>query len=379
MGSRQGDTGHDGSQAPQHAVTFAQPFAVGTFPVTFAEWDACAAVGGCGRYKPDDAGWGRGDRPVINVSWNDAKAYVGWLSRIAGGPYRLLSEAEREYVTRAGTTTPFWWGKSVTPEQANYNGNYPYSGSPQKGEYRAKTVPVLSFLPNPWGLYQVHGNVWEWVEDCWHDNYNGAPGDGVPWAGKEPCRHIVRGGGWDRIPQVLDAAYRASFSASYRYTMIGLRVAKSEPGGKVSVKPRPAPLNAVAQAPAAVSPAPASMAPSVTLVSGPPPAQREGHVDMWKYDQGALIIIGWALWQPGKGGLMMIDTNLPAAKVSVRAMERPDVVTAMNNSRLANSGFEVTIRLDADKPKPDSGRVCIWTEDPELGQRATFGWELCPG
>ncbi len=89
--------------------------------------------------------------------------------------------------------------------------------------------------------------------------------------------------------------------------------------------------------------------------------------------------MGWALWQPGQGGLMMINTNLPAAKVSVRAIERPDVVTAMNNSRLANSGFEVTIRLDADKPKPDTGRVCIWTEDPELGRRATFGWELCPG
>ena len=92
-----------------------------------------------------------------------------------------LSEAEREYVARAGTTTPFWWGSSITPEQANYNGNYVYAGGGSKGEYRAKTVPVKSFKPNPWGLYQVHGNVWEWVEDCWNDSYSGAPADGSAW------------------------------------------------------------------------------------------------------------------------------------------------------------------------------------------------------
>ena len=135
------------------------------------------ADGGCNRYTPSDEGWGRGRRPVINVSWDDAKAYVGWLSRKTGKTYRLLSEAEREYVTRAGTTTPFWWGTSISTQQANYNGNYTY-GTGATGVSRRQTVLVDSFQPNPWGLYQVHGNVWEWTEDCWHDNYSGAPSDG---------------------------------------------------------------------------------------------------------------------------------------------------------------------------------------------------------
>ena len=95
---------------------------------------------------------------------------MAWLSRKTGKTYRLLSEAEREYVARAGTTTPFWWGSTISTSQANYDGNYTYGGGP-KGEYRQKTVPVDSFQPNPWGLYQVHGNVWEWVEDCWNDSY----------------------------------------------------------------------------------------------------------------------------------------------------------------------------------------------------------------
>ena len=115
------------------------------------------------------------------MSWDDAKAYVKWLSKKTGKDYRLLSEAEREYVARAGTTTPFWWGSSITPEQANYDGNYTYTGRRPKGEYRQKTLPVKSFQPNPWGLYQVHGNVWEWVEDCWNENYHDAPSDGSAW------------------------------------------------------------------------------------------------------------------------------------------------------------------------------------------------------
>jgi hypothetical protein len=143
----------DAAEGPQHDVQIAKPFVVGRFAVTFAEWDACAADGGCGRYRPSDEGWGRDDRPVINVSWNNAKAYVAWLSMKNGKSYRLLSEAEREYVTRAGTTTPFWWGSTITAEQANYA---VYAGGIQ-GEWRQKTLPVKSFKPNDWGLYQVHG------------------------------------------------------------------------------------------------------------------------------------------------------------------------------------------------------------------------------
>jgi formylglycine-generating enzyme required for sulfatase activity len=190
MGSPESEPGRSTDEGPQHAVTFARPFAVGRFAVTFDEWDACATDGGCGGNRPSDQGWGRGRRPAINVSWNDAKAYVAWLSRKTGKTYRLPSEAEREYVTRAGTTTPFWWGSSISTSQANYNGNYTYGGG-ARGEYREKTLPVDTFQPNPWGLYQVHGNVSEWVEDCWNDS---APSDGSAWTSGDCSSRVVRGG-----------------------------------------------------------------------------------------------------------------------------------------------------------------------------------------
>ena len=170
MGSPASEKERNSDEGPQHRVTFARQFAVGKFAVTFDEWDACVGDGGCNGHRPEDEGWGRGKRPVINVNWDDAKAYVAWLSRKTGKTYRLLSEAEREYVARAGTTTPFWWGSTISTSQANYDGNSTY-GSGSKGEYRQKTVPVDSFQPNPWGLYQVHGNVWEWTEDCYKDSY----------------------------------------------------------------------------------------------------------------------------------------------------------------------------------------------------------------
>jgi formylglycine-generating enzyme required for sulfatase activity len=218
-----------GSESPQHRVKIAKPFAVGRYPVTFAEWDACVDDGGCGgsSYIPRDQGWGRGDRPVIDVSWDGAKLYIQWLSRKTRKEYRLLSEAEREYVTRAGTDTPFWWGSSITPGQANYDGSAePYKGGGQKGDYRQKTLPVKSFKPNPWGLYQVHGNVWDWVEDCWHENYNGAPSDGSAWTTGECKCHVLRGGSWDLNPQALRAAFRNSgISPGSRGLILGFRVA----------------------------------------------------------------------------------------------------------------------------------------------------------
>jgi formylglycine-generating enzyme required for sulfatase activity len=152
MGASADEPGRLSPEGPQHGVTIARPFAVGKYAVTFAEWDACVADGGCDGYKPEDQGWGRGDRPAINIKWEDAQSYVKWLSGKTGKTYRLPSEAEREYFTRAGTTTPFWWGSSITPDQANYNGGAdPYKGG-AKGELRQKTVPVKSFTPNPWGL-----------------------------------------------------------------------------------------------------------------------------------------------------------------------------------------------------------------------------------
>jgi formylglycine-generating enzyme required for sulfatase activity len=183
------------NEGPQHEVTIAQPLAIGRYAVTFAEWDACVADGGCNGYRPDDEGWGRGKLPVINVSWDDAKAYALWLSGKTGKTYRLLSEAEREYAARAGTTTAFWWGSSISTSQANYEGNCTFAGG-AKGVYREKTVSVDSFAPNPWGLYNVHGNVWEWVEDCWHETYQGAPVDGSAWttACTDGSARVARGG-----------------------------------------------------------------------------------------------------------------------------------------------------------------------------------------
>ena len=217
-----------GTEGPQHRVTIAKPFAVGKFAVTFAEWDACADDGGCGGNKPSDQGWGRGDRPVINVNWNEAKDYIDWLSKKTGKEYRLLSEAEREYATRAGTATPFWWGRSITPALANYHGSAePYKGGGSKGEYRQKTLPVKSFKANPWGLYQVHGNIWEWVEDCWNENYNGAPSDGSARTTGDCSLRVLRGGSWFSFPQDLRAAQRVGFIPVVRDESVGFRLART--------------------------------------------------------------------------------------------------------------------------------------------------------
>ena len=216
------------NEGPQHAVKIEHTFAVGKFPVTFDEWDACVADSGCNGYKPRDQGWGRGNRPAINVNWDDAKAYVVWLSRKTGKTYRLLSEAEREYVARAGTTTPFWWGPSISTRQANYNGNYTIAGS-AKGEYRQKTLPVESFEPNPWGLYQVHGNVYDWTEDCWHDTYQGAPTDGSAWTTSctDGSRRVLRGGSWDYGPRDLRSASRNWYPTDFRNDYFGFRVGRT--------------------------------------------------------------------------------------------------------------------------------------------------------
>lgn len=216
MGSRSSEARRGKDEGPQHSVAIGTPFAVGVFAVTFDEWDECVADGGCNGYKPADEGWGRGRRPVINVSWNDAKAYVAWLSWKTGKTYRLLSEAEREYVTRAETTTSFWWGSSISASQANYGSN------------RQQTVPVDSFKPNDWGLYQVHGNVWDWVEDCWHDSYSGAPSDGSAWLSGDCSRHVMRGGGWDSGgPRYLRSAARGWISTGDRISDDGFRVGRT--------------------------------------------------------------------------------------------------------------------------------------------------------
>jgi formylglycine-generating enzyme required for sulfatase activity len=221
MGSPDDEKNRASNEGPQHRVTFARPFAVGRFAVTFDEWDACVTDGGCNGYSPNDGGWGRGRRPVIYVSWNDAKTYVRWLSNKTGQPYRLLSEAEREYVARAGTATPYWWGASISPRLANYDDG---AGS---GREDQGTLRVDSFQPNPWGLYQVHGNIWEWTEDCYHDDYRGAPSDGSAWTSGNCGSRVIRGGSWTHLPGYLRAASRTSASAGDWDGLEGFRVART--------------------------------------------------------------------------------------------------------------------------------------------------------
>lgn len=204
-------------ERPQHKVTI-KKFAVGQFEVTFNEWDACVSDGGCKGYKPSDNGWGRGTRPVINVSWEDAKSYVKWLSRKTGQTYRLLTEAEWEYAAGAARTSVFWWGNRINDTQANSSG------------VARKTLPVNSFKANPFGLYNVHGNVWELVEDCNHESYNNAPADGSAWlnANGGQCSHrIGRGGAWDLDPVLLRLRIRVAFERNFRNFTIGFRVART--------------------------------------------------------------------------------------------------------------------------------------------------------
>ncbi len=226
MGSPSSEAGRHDGEGPVHRVTIPRPFAVGAYEVTFAEWDACVDSGGCGGYRPDDEGWGRGRRPVINVSWEDAQRFVAWLRQRTGHEYRLLSEAEWEYVARAGTTTPFHTGSTIATSQANYDGNYTY-GNGRTGEYREKTVLVGSFNANTYGLYDVHGNVWEWVEDCWNVSYRGSPSDGSAWERGDCGGRVLRGGSWSFRPRNLRSANRIRINPGDRDDGNGFRVART--------------------------------------------------------------------------------------------------------------------------------------------------------
>ena len=223
MGSPKGEPGRSADEGPQRTVTIARPFAVGRFAVTFDEWDACAADGGCNYrpYKPSDEGWGRGRRPVINVSWDDAKAYAAWLSKKTGKPYRLLTGAEYEYATRAGTQTAYPWGNTIGTNNANCHA----CGSQWDAR---QTAPVGSFPPNGFGLYDMVGNVEEWMEDCYHESYVGAPTDGSAWIEGADCSNrIVRAGSWFFAPAFLRSAKRYWFTTDYRLNYLGFRVART--------------------------------------------------------------------------------------------------------------------------------------------------------
>jgi formylglycine-generating enzyme required for sulfatase activity len=212
MGSPAKEAQRESDEGPQHTVTIAKPFAVGRFAVTFEEWDACVADGECRGYKPADQGWGRDRRPVINVSWHDAKAYVEWLGKKTGKGYRLLTEAEWEYAARAGSATAYSWGDAIGKGNANCNG----CGSQWDGK---QTAQVGSFAANAFGLYDMHGNAWQWVEDCFYDSYTGSPSDGSAWGDDGYCRRrVLRGGSWSGNPNGLRAAFRgADFSVRGEY------------------------------------------------------------------------------------------------------------------------------------------------------------------
>jgi len=210
-------------EGPQHHVTIAQAFALGRTPATFAEWDSCVLDGGCGGYRPVDLGWGRGDRPVVNVSWEDAQAYVAWLNRkVSGresGPYRLPSEAEWEYAARAGSSTARWWGDDIGSGRANCDG----CGSRWDGK---QSAPVGSFPPNPFRLFDMLGNVWQWTDDCWNENYEGAPEDGRSWQTGQCQARVIRGHSYASSVSFVRSASRSRDNTGSRYLLTGFRVAR---------------------------------------------------------------------------------------------------------------------------------------------------------
>ncbi len=205
-------------EKPVRRVTIERPIAIGRREITFAEWDQCVAAGAC-KYRPEDRGWGRGEQPVVDVSWDDAKTYLAWLSQKTGQRYRLPTEAEWEYAARAGTTSPFWWGRDGGNGLANCDG----CGAPGGA---SKTAPAGSFRPNAFGLYDTAGNAAEWVEDCWNDSYRGAPKDGSAWTAGQCALRVLRGGAFGNKAVAVRSAARFRYDKDVRYFANGFRAAR---------------------------------------------------------------------------------------------------------------------------------------------------------
>ena len=218
MGSSAVEKGRYSNEGPTRLVTITRLFAVSKFDVTFDEWDACVSVGRC--RQTADSGMGRGTKPVINVTWDDAQQYVAWFSKMTGHQYRLLTEAEWEYAARGGTTSVYYWGDDIGKEHANCDG----CGSQWDDR---ETAPVGSFKPNAFGLYNMYGNVWKWVQDCYHADHEGAPNDGSARTSGDCSRCIVRGGSWDVKPRYLRAAFRNRGTTGDRDNDLGFRVART--------------------------------------------------------------------------------------------------------------------------------------------------------
>ncbi len=205
------------NSAPAHDVTVPS-FWLGKYEVTFAQWDACAAAGGCNGYRPDDEGWGRGDRPVVNVSWDETQGFIDWLNAETGGAYRLPTEAEWEYAARGGPATEYLWGSNRNKETM---ANCLSCGIDRM---EASMLPVGSFPASGWCLHDMAGNAAEWVQDCWNENYQGAPDDGSAWAGGNCDLRVLRGGGW--FTWLLEPTERDRLDRLLRYSGIGFRLAR---------------------------------------------------------------------------------------------------------------------------------------------------------
>src|SRR5215470_6530374 len=211
--------GGDADEKPVHEVAIAKPFAVGKFEVTFDEFNACLADGGCKRFKDAHIGGEKGRRPVTDITWHEARGYAAWLSKKTGKPYRLLSEAEWEYAARAGATTKYAFGDTITHDQANFSFG-------QQGEGRTKEVG--SYPPNAWGLYDMHGNVWEWVEDCYYGTYEGAPANGTARVFPSCANRVLRGGSWDYEADEIRSSVRFKLSPdTWPIDEAGFRLARS--------------------------------------------------------------------------------------------------------------------------------------------------------
>jgi formylglycine-generating enzyme required for sulfatase activity len=243
MGSTPAQPGHEADEAPVRKVTFTTRIAVARHAVSVAEFETFVALSG---YRPgagcrvfESGAWRErnelsfrepgfaqtASHPVVCVNWSDAKAFTDWMSARMNAEYRLPTEAEREYFTRAGSATAFWWGNEIEPGRAAYDWSAVLGNSP-RAEPKRGTHPVNAFSPNPWGLYQVHGNVSEWVEDCWNNSYRGAPVDGSAWNAGDCKRRVLRGGSWGYAPKDLRSAYREGATLSNRNFNFGFRVVR---------------------------------------------------------------------------------------------------------------------------------------------------------
>jgi formylglycine-generating enzyme required for sulfatase activity len=230
MGSPDDEPDRSEDEGPQHEVNVSS-FFMGRYPVTQAQWRFVAALTpGSRELDLDPSNFKEDKRPVEQVSWYDAVEFCDRLAQHTGRPYRLPSEAEWEYACRSGTVTPFYFGKTLTTEIANYDGNYTYNDGP-KGEYREETTPVDQFeIANAFGLCDMHGNVFEWCQDHWHENYEGAPTDGSAWlSANENASRVSRGGSWRDYPRHCRSAYRFYDTPDNRYFNIGFRVVCSAP------------------------------------------------------------------------------------------------------------------------------------------------------